>query len=285
MLLKNKFLVFVVISFFAYAALLFSEERASILQTLVLEDFELTSDGTPKRYWTIIPDRFGRENSVDSGASLQELRWIKAWPEAYFGVEKAGSGKGEFFYGPASSPERQAKYTEESATSLGIKLKFNRQGYRVAELYPLAKAEDGKYQKSPIPFKGKVKRIDFWVWGSNYDYFMEMVLIDYRGFEHRLNVGSLKHAGWKNFVVEIPASIPQSVTYVPKTKSLTLSKLVIWTNPNERVSGATYYIDHIEYLADVYEELYDGYRLGDPSYVKTLEEEAPVAPSDADIIQ
>ena len=59
----------------------------------------------------------------------------------------------------------------------------------------------------------------------------------------------------------------------------------MWTDPNERVSGATYYFDHITYVSDVYSELYDGYKLGDRDYVEELEKEAPQAPDEADVIQ
>ena len=58
MLPKNKFIALLVVSLF-FSALLFGQQRATILQTIVLEDFELSDDGSPKRYWTAIPDRFG----------------------------------------------------------------------------------------------------------------------------------------------------------------------------------------------------------------------------------
>lgn len=284
MLLKNKFSLFIFVSMF-FVASLFGSDRTTILQTIVLEDFELNADGSPKRYWTIIPDRFGRKGSIDSGESLQELKWIKAWPEAYFGLEKNQVGRGEFFYGPVATDEAKVKYTDASATSIALKLNFNRQGYRIAELYPLSKGSDGKFAKTTIPFKGKVRQLDFWVWGSNYDYFMELVLFDYKGVEHRLNVGSIRHVGWKNFVVQVPNNIPQSVVYIPSGKVLSLAKLVIWTNPDERVTGASIYIDHIKYLSDVYSDLYDGYQLGDPEYVKNLKEKAPSQPKESDIVQ
>jgi hypothetical protein len=284
MLPKNKIITLLLVSLFL-SAFLFAKEGAAILQTIVLEDFELNDDGTPKRYWTIIPDRFGREKSVASGKSLQELMWVKAWPEAYFGVEKAESGRGEFFYGPNSSDSNQIRYTDVSQTSISVSLKYNRQGYRLSELFPLEKNDEGKFVKTPIPFKGKVHQLDFWVWGSNFNYFMELVLVDYRGVEHRLNVGSIKHVGWKNFVVKMPNNIPQDVVTIPSKRPLSLVKLCIWSNPDERVSGATFYIDHIKYLADVYGDLFDGYKLGDEEYLAKIKEKAVSQPDEADVIQ
>lgn len=260
----------------------FAAEYTSNIQSLVLEDFELSQDGKPKRQWILIPDRFGREGNSDAGESLQTLRWVKAWPEAYFGKEVQGKTNAEFFYGPVDNEDNRKRYTDVSGTCLGMKLMFNRQGYNAVELYPLAE-KDGKYVKQPLPFKGKVKQMDFWIWGANYDYFVEAVFVDFRNVEHRITVGSIKHVGWKNFVVTIPNYIPQSVTYIPSLKQLSLVKFVIWTNPEEKVSGAYIYMDHIKYLADVYSDLYDGYQLGTPDAIKTLWDKAPAPPKESDV--
>ncbi len=260
----------------------FAAEYTSNVQSLVLEDFELTQDGKAKTQWILIPDRFGRQGNTDAGESMQELKWVKAWPEAYFGKEISGKNQGEFFYGQADTEDARKRYTDSSGTCIGMFLKFNRQGYNAVELYPL-KEVDGKFQKSPLPFKGKVRQVDFWIWGANYDYFVEMVLLDYRNVEHRLNVGSIKHIGWKNFVVQLPNYIPQSVSYIPSLKVLSFVKFIVWTNPDEKVSGAYIYMDHIKYLTDVYSDLYDGYQLGDPNNIKNIWEKGAVPPKESDL--
>lgn len=244
----------------------FGTEYTSNVQSLVLEDFEMSEEdsSSPKRFWKVVPNVFGRYNNRENGKSLQKIAWVKAWPEAYFGNE------GSFFYGTEDSEKQKSKYTDVSGYCLALNVKFNRQGYNYVEVYPVSKKEDDKFVIQPILFKGKVRQFDFWVWGANFDYFMEVVLTDYRGAEHRLNVGSLRHVGWKNFSVNIPNSIPQTVDYIPSVKALSFTKFVIWTNPNEKVSGADIYIDHIKYLSDVYEEIYDGYQLGRPDYVKKV---------------
>jgi hypothetical protein len=248
---------------------LLSTEYTKNIQSLVLEDFEMSKEDPkkPKRYWKLVPDRFGRLNNRENGPSLQKLAWVKAWPEAYFGNE------GEFFFGTAedaNNPIAKTRYTDVSGTCLALEIKFNRQGYNSVELYPVEEYEKDKFRIKPIPFKGKVEQIDFWVWGANFDYFMEVVLIDYRGVEHRLNVGSIKHIGWKNFILQIPKSIPQRVEQIPSARVLSFVKFVIWTNPGEKVSGAHIYIDHIKYLTDVFEEIYDGYQLGNPKKIKEI---------------
>jgi hypothetical protein len=260
-----------------------NSKYASNIQSIILEDFEVGQDGKPNRPWVIIPERFGRKGSVDSGESLQDMKWVKAWPEAYFGLDK-GTGKGELFFGvSATTEEAKKKYTDVSGSCLALKLAFERQGYNVVELYPVALNKDNKYSKTPIPFKGKVQQVDMWIWGANYNYNVEMVIMDFKGVEWRLPVGNIQHAGWKNFVVTIPKSIPQAVTYIPSMKAFSLVKLVIWTTPNEKVTGAYIYIDHIKYLTDVYGDLYDGYQLGDTTYIKDLWEKGAAAPSEKDV--
>ncbi|MCG8570544.1 MAG: flagellar filament outer layer protein FlaA [Spirochaetes bacterium] len=278
-------LIFLIICMIAVNCLcVTATEYDKNIQSIVLEDFELQDDGTPKRFWAVIPNRFGRKGSTDSGESYQKLSWIKAWPEEYFGKEIPETGRGEFVYAPDKNDTTAVqRYTDVSATSLGVFMQFERQGYNFVELYPLEQ-QNGKYVKSPLQFKGEVEQIDLWIWGANYNYFMEMVLMDYRGVEHRLDLGSIRHIGWKNVIVKIPNNIPQAVSYIPSGKVLSLVKLVVWTYPREKVSGAYLYIDHIKYLANVREDLYDGYQLGDPDYIKEVWDNGVQSPSDTDVL-
>jgi hypothetical protein len=261
-----------------------AQQQSSNIQSLILDDFELGQDGKPARYWTLIPDRFGREGTVDSGKSLQDLKFVKSWPEQYFGKEIPEKKRGEFFYGTVQNDETTKKYTDFSGSCLGLKLSFNRQGYNHVDLVPLASV-NGKYEADLVPFRGKVRQVDFYVWGANYNYYMEMVVMDYKGIEHRLDVGSIRHIGWKNFIVEIPNYIPQSTTYISKIQTLRLVKLVVWTYPQEKVTGAYVYIDQIKYLTDVSNTMYDGYELGNPDKIKDLWDKGAAAPNESDIIQ
>jgi hypothetical protein len=122
-----------------------------------------------------------------------------------------------------------------------------------------------------------------WIWGANYDYNVEMVIMDYKGVEYRLPVGNIKHIGWKNFVTTIPPSIPQTATTLPTSKVFSLVKLVIWTTPNEKVVGAYVYFDQIKYLTDVSSGIYDGYKLSDPAYIKGVWDKGAAAPNEKDV--
>lgn len=280
MSLKKTYLALVLLfSVFGLSGL-FAAPNTVNLQTLVLDDFEMDGEDsdTPKVFWKLLPNTFGREGNRPNGKSMQRIAWVKAWPEAYFGNE------GSFFFGTDEENETaKARYTDNSGYCLGLNIKFNRQGYNYVDLAPVAKKvetnEEGEeeetdvYEMKPLRFKGKVEQFDFWVWAANYDYYLEVVLRDYRGTEHRLNVGSIRHIGWKNFTVKIPYQIPQRVDYIPSERALELVKFTIWTNPEEKVNGAYVYFDHIKYLTNVYEDIYDGYQLGVPSNIKQMWEE------------
>ncbi|MCK4799113.1 MAG: hypothetical protein KAT05_17205 [Spirochaetes bacterium] len=270
MLTKNQklltFTIFLIILFFT-VSILCADERTKNLQSVVLEDFEL-KDGKPKRSWIVVPNKFGRENNEDKGKSLQKLSWVQAWPDAYFGKDGVFDDGNE---------------KKEYKNSLAVKMAFNRQGYNFVELYPVEEKE-GKYLKKQIPFKGRVEQIDMWIWGANYNYNVEIVIMDYRGIEYRLEVGNIKHIGWKNFNITIPNYIPQSAAHIPSLKQFSLIKIVIWTTPKEKVSGAYVYFDHIKYLSDIFETNYDGYNLGNTETVKALWEKGPKAPDDTLLI-
>lgn len=60
-----------------------------------------------------------------------------------------------------------------------------------------------------VPFKGIVNQIDFWVWGANYLYYLDVLVRDANGRVHVLNAANLNFYGWKNVVVRVPSWIPQ----------------------------------------------------------------------------
>ena len=161
MIMKKPYLFFLIFFgiFVLNVSIVKADERIATFHSIVLEDFELKTDGTPRRSWAIVPNRFGREGNVDSGKSLQKLTWIKAWPQAIFGQN------GEFDDGIEKKSYK---------TCLALWVAFNRPGYNFVEIYPVDQ-KDGKYYNKPVPFKGRVKQVDLWIWGSNHNYNMEMV--------------------------------------------------------------------------------------------------------------
>lgn len=264
---KLTFGIFIMILLLLNVGHLFSDERTRNLQSIVLDDFELNSEGKPNRYWAAIPIRFGKKDNLESGESLQKLSWVESWPESYFGRDGILDIGGE---------------KKEYKHCLALQIAFNRQGYNYVELYPLTEKE-GKYTRTPIPFNGIVQQIDLWVWGANYNYSIEMVLMDFRGVEYRLPIGKIKHVGWKNFTVTIPNYIPQKGEYLLGEYQFSLVKLVVWTEPSEKVSGTYVYLDHIKYLSDIFEAKFDGLELSNKETVNNLWEKAPKAPEEKDL--
>ena len=68
-------------------------------------------------------------------------------------------------------------------------------------------------------FPADVKLIDLWAWGSNFDYYAEAHVTDYRGITHVLPLGNLKYEGWRNLKVRIPNYIPQGKNLYSENKA------------------------------------------------------------------
>jgi hypothetical protein len=153
---------------------------------------------------------------------------------------------------------------------LGIHSKFDRKGYNYIEIIPATKDGSGNLVPTSIPIVGRVQRMDLWVWGSNYNYTMDIFLRDYRGIDHVLHLGLLQFIGWRDLSVEVPHSIPQERRYVPQYQGLELTKLVIWTAPDEKVDDSYIYIDQLTILTDTHQMRFDGEALADPDYSNQL---------------
>jgi len=173
---------------------------------------------------------------------------VKNWPDALYGRNKEN----------------------RDLESLGIHAKFDRKAYNYIEIIPAKTDSSGNKVPTTIPIPGKVKRMDLWVWGSNYNYTMDIFLRDYQGIDHVLHLGSLQFIGWRDLVVIVPTSIPQARRYIPQYQGLELTKLVIWTAQDEKVDDYYIYIDDLTILTDTYEMRFDGEVLADPDYTNQL---------------
>jgi hypothetical protein len=173
---------------------------------------------------------------------------VKAWPESLYGKNKQG----------------------QNLLSLGIHGRFDRKSYNSIEWIPAKKDDAGKMQPAALPLPGKVHSVDLWVWGSNYNFTMDVYIRDYQGIDHVLHMGSLQFAGWKNLVASVPGSIPQSRKYIPSYAGIELTKIVIWTSPEEKVDDFYVFIDEINEVTDMYVQRFDGEDLADPATINNL---------------
>lgn len=164
---------------------------------------------------------------------------------------------------------------------LGIRSRFNRQAYNQIDVIP-GRGADDDWEAEGIPLPGRIRTIDFWVWGSNFDYGIEIYMLDHRGLEFKLDpirldpmtgkkvANSLKYTGWQNFYVDIPNYIKQSVEYNPKLAQVKFTRFVIYTNPEEIVADNFVYIDHLKVLTDIHESSFDGYELASAEKVAEI---------------
>ncbi len=219
------------------SAFVFSDEVTVNYTSKVIESF----DNPNARPWIVRGSKFATEG-------YPKMTYANAWPEALFGRNK----------------------DKKDLKCLGIHGKFNRKAYNYIEIIPAKKDKDGNLVPSPIQLPGRVKAIDLWVWGSNHDYYLEVHLRDYQGIEHVLRLGSLNYAGWRDLMVTIPSSIPQSRRYLPRRMSLQLTKFVMWTKPTEDVSDFYLYLDQVKILTDTFESRYDGDNLVEPDVIKKI---------------
>lgn len=214
-----------------------ADEATQNLVSRILESFDPADKA---REWYVQGSKFVTEG-------YPELAYAQSWPYALFGNNREGN----------------------DYQVLGIHAKFDRQGYNYIEIIPV-KREGGEVIPDPIPIPGRVKEFDLWVWGTRFDYYLELYLEDYKGIVHVLDLGNMNFTGWKNLRIQIPSYIPQLVEYIPYLKGLELLKIVLWTRPYESVSDFYMYIDQIKVLTDMFVSRFDGDDLALPEKVSEV---------------
>ncbi len=227
---------------FFSAALVTAQDTTVNLQVRSLISF---NDPTQAGNWIVQGSKFATQG-------FPEYRMVKSWPDVLYGRNK----------------------DNKDLYSMGIHSKFDRKGYNYIEIIPAKKDSSGALVPTAIPIPGKVQRMDLWLWGSNYDYSMDIFLRDYRGIDHVLHLGTLAFIGWRDLAVTIPGAIPQSRRYIPQFQGLELTKLVIWTSPNEKVDDYWVFLNDLTILTDLYQTRYDGENLADPEYLNQLWQQA-----------
>lgn len=219
------------------AVLAVADEATVNLQSKVIASFD-DPDGMQ---WIIQGSKFVTKD-------FPQATTVRAWPDALYG----------------RSPEQKNLF------ALGIHSRFDRKGYNYIEIIPAKKGSDGKLAPVPLALPGRVKSLDMWVWGSNFNYTMDVHLRDFEGVDRVLHMGSLNYPGWKNLSVGITGSIPQSRRYIPRFRALDLTKFVIWTTPTERVDDFYVFFDEVKILTDLFESRFDGDNLADPRILDQL---------------
>lgn len=162
-------------------------------------------------------------------------------------------------YANAYPADLFGKFPENAADLFcyGILGSFTRTGYNNIEIIP-GEGQGDEWKAEPLMLPGKIEYIDLWVWGSNYNYTLDLIVKDYRGIDHIIEMGSIKHIGWKHLYVKIPTNIPQTKEKLPMFQGLKLTKLVIRTDPKEKVDRFAIYFDQLKVITDTYNSSFDG---------------------------
>jgi hypothetical protein len=222
-----------------------SDELTVNVVASVLQSFDPDEAGRELgRTWALIPSKFGYDSK---GSSMWQTRLVDAWPEALYGKNK----------------------DKLKLQVLGITGKFTRKGYNYVEIVP-GSGEGKNFTPKPIPIPGRVESLDLWVWGANYAYTLEAHVRDFQGIDHVLPFGLLQFAGWKNLRCRVPGSIPQAWKYLPRLRNLELTKLVLWTEPGEKVDEFFLYLDQIKVTTDIFETTFDGEDLADADRLQQI---------------
>lgn len=195
---------------------------------------------------TIVIDNFDTPDNMDWTWDVQASRFIAT---GYPAVKS--------FEGSPNSLKAFRKDSDPTAQVLGVKVAFDRKGDNWFEVFPKDKSGNA-YE---IPFLGTVTQIDFWVWGANYNYTLELLVRDAYGCVRTLNAGSLLFQGWKNIIINVPGWIAQHSRLRNGRENLTFVGFRIRSAANEAVDNYVIYFDQLKYTTNTLMNVYDGYEL------------------------
>lgn len=146
----------------------------------------------------------------------------------------------------------------ETPKVLGVQTSYLRKGENWFEIYP---EKDG--QPYEVPFVGTVTQVDFWVWGANYLYYIDLLVRDADGRVYTLPAGNLAFNGWKNVIVSIPTYIRQHSRLRSGPKTMTFVGFRVHTDPDEFVDNFNIFFDQLKYTTNALSDIFDGYELKD----------------------
>ena len=228
--MKNGLKVFVNLSLLCVLAVpVFSQPSSKSVETFVIDNFDAETEWK----WSVNASRFIAE-----------------------GFPKCG-----YFEGIPNSLKPFYKGKDVEPKVFGVQTAFNRKGDNWFEVIP---TKDG--QPYEYPFIGTVDHLDFWAWGANYLYYLEVMLRDADGQVHVLPCGNMRFSGWKNIVVKIPGWIKQRSRLRSGPQNMTFIGFRVRTDSVEYVDDFTIYFDQLKYMSNSLSFIYDGYELKETDF-------------------
>lgn len=208
------------------------------------------SGSQSKSVETVTIDNFDDPDAVDWSWGLIASRFIDE------GYPKSGYVKGM-----PNSLRLVSTKDETNAQVFGLQTSFTRKGDNWVEVFPQKENEDGELVSYEIPLVGTITQIDFWAWGSNYEYYLDLLFRDTDGRVFTLPGTCLNYHGWKNIIVEIPGWVKQHSTLRSGPEQLTFVGFHVRSDPSEPVDDFMLYFDNFRYTTNPYTNVYDGYSL------------------------
>jgi len=221
----------------------------------------LSAQPNAKSVETILIDNFDVPANQDFSWGIQASKSVYVNEEKNEVYPRMG-----YFAGIPNSLQVYREEGDPEAQVLGVQIKFQRKGNNWFEIYPQKKDESGEMKPYEVPFKGIVNQIDFWVWGANYLYYLDILVRDANGRVHVLNAANLNFYGWKNVVVRVPSWIPQRSRLRSGPKTMNFVGFRIRTDPKEYVDDFTIYFDQLRYASNTLSNVYDGFKLQDTDF-------------------
>lgn len=221
---------------------LFSQPSTQSVETRLLDNFDVPADLDWS--WGVQASNSVYVNE-EEGAIFPKMRYVPAMPNSLQ------------LYRVEGDPEPQV---------LGIEVRFDRKGDNWFEIYPQKADENGEMKPYEPELKGDVTQIDFWIWGANYLYYLDVLVRDANGQVHILNAGDLAFDGWRNVIVTIPKGILQHSRLRSGPKYLTFVGFRIRTDPKEYVDEFRIFFDQLRYSTNTLSNIFDGFDLGETDF-------------------
>lgn len=187
--------------------------------------------------------------------STETHNWNWAVQASHYIDKENGFPKLQYFDGMPNSLKYFKKEGEQPKV-LGVQTSFLRKGENWFEIYP---ENEGKPYE--IPFVGTVTQVDFWIWGANYLYFVDILVRDADGRVHTLPAGNLGFNGWRNIIVQIPSYIRQHSRMRSGPTIMHFIGFRFRTDPDEYVDDFTVFLDQLKFTTNALSDVFDGYEL------------------------
>lgn len=221
----------------------FAQPSSRAVETFVVDDF----------------DNSGEKNAYQTMAGTEQWTW-NIHTSRFIDAD-GGFPKMDYFDGQPNSLKALNKNNDKEAKVLGVKTSFLRKGENWFEVYP--EFEGKPYE---IPFVGSCTQIDFWVWGANYLYYIDLLVRDADGRVHTLPAGNLAFNGWKNVIVSVPGSLRQQSRLRSGPKAMTFVGFRVHTDPDEYVDDFNIFFDQLKFTTNTLSNIFDGYELQDVDF-------------------